>query len=146
MPFQTPFSSQSAFDGTITASVHEHGGTAPTTIISTDQSWAVNVNLKNTGPAASMVGGKYDLHLLLERMGPGVDLDLTDPFIPDHIIPLTPGTSPVSYFKHIDVAAGAVPAGVYKLIVLLRYFDLTGAPGPMAAYEEIGPLLQFYDP
>lgn len=145
-PIQTPFSSPSAFEGTIAASTHEHGGIAPQSIIGTDQSWAVNVSWTNTGPGTSMVGGTYDLHLLLERMGPGVDLDLTDPFIPDHIIRLTPGPSPVSYFRHVDIAANAVPAGVYKLVVLLRYFDLTGAPGPIAGYEETSPLLQFFDP
>jgi hypothetical protein len=93
-----------------------------------------------------MVAGTYDLHLLLERMGPGSDLDLTDPFLPDHRIPLTPGPSPVNYFKHVDIAPGVVPAGVYKLVVLLRYLDINGQPGPMAAYEETSPLLQFYDP
>lgn len=146
MPFQTPFSAPGAFDGTITASAHEHGGTAPQTIIGTDQSWAVNVSWTNTGPATSMVAGTYDLHLLLERVGPGADLDLTDPFLPDHRIPLTPGAPPVNYSRHVDIAPGVVPAGVYKLVVLLRYLDINGQPGPMAAFEETSPLLQFFDP
>lgn len=144
MAFETPFSVAGAFAGTISASAHEHGGVAPQSVIRTDQSWAVNVSWTNTGVATPMIGGNYDLHLLLERIGPGTDLDITDPA--DHIIPLTPGTSPVNYFRHVDVPAGRVPAGVYKLVVLLRYFDLTGAFGPMAAYEETSPLLQFYDP
>ena len=147
MPFQTLFAPGSIFlDGTITASVHEHGNPAPTFIVKTTDSWAVNINWTNTGDLTPMVGGTYDLHLLLERMGPGPDFDLTDPFLPDHRVPLTPGPAPVNYFRHVDVAANVVPAGVYKLVVLIRYFDLTGQPGPVAAYEEISPLIQFYEP
>ena len=144
MPFETPFPAP-AFGGTIAASAHEHGGTAPQPIIRTNQSWAVDVDWTNTGIGTGMIGGNYDLHLLLERVGPGSDLDITDPN--DHIIPLTPGPSPVVYSRHVDVAANVVPAGVYKLVVLLRYFELGGGgPGPMAAYQETTPLLQFYDP
>ena len=143
MPFETPFA-PGAFDGTITATAHEHGGTGPQSVIRTDQSWAVNVNWTNTGIATGMVSGFYHLHLLLERMGPGNDLDLIDPA--DHVIPLTPGPSPVSYFRHVDVNAGAVSPGVYKLVVLLRYIEPGGAPGPMSAYEEISPLIEFYTP
>jgi hypothetical protein len=91
-----------------------------------------------------MISGSYDLHLLLERVGPGNDLDLTD--TADHIMPLTPGPSPVNYSRHVDVAAGRVPAGVYKLAVLVRYLEPGGAPGPMSAYEETTPFLQFFDP
>jgi hypothetical protein len=145
MPFETPFP-QNLFAGDITATVHEHGGTAPQSVIRTDQSWAVNVEWKNTGFVTGMIAGNYDLHLLLECIGPGPDLDLTDPFLGDHIIPLKPGATPVSYFKHVDVPGNVVPAGVYKLVVLLRYLEPSGTPGPMAAYVETSPLLQFYNP
>jgi len=143
MPFETPFPT-ALFAGDITASAHEHGGTAPQSVIRTDQSWAVNVSWTNTGFVTGMIAGNYDLHLLLESIGPGTDLDLTDPG--DHIIALTPGSSPVPYSKHVDVNAGVVPAGVYKLVVLLRYLEPGGTPGPMAAYVETSPLLQFYTP
>ena len=83
------------------------------------------------------------LHCYLERIGPGADLDLVDPA--DHIIPLTPGTSPVNYFVHFDVPAGAVAAGLYQLVVSMTYLEPTGAPGPMAGFVE-GPMLQFYTP
>lgn len=151
MPFQTPFPPGSgAFDGTITATVHEQGNPEPTFIIKTSDPWTVDVNWTNTGFLQPMTGGTYDLHLLLERMGPGTDLDLVDSFnIADHIIPLTPGVT--DYTKPVDINPADVPTnpiidGVYKLVVLLRYYDLTGAPGPIAAYEEISPLLQFYTP
>ena len=143
MPFETPFP-QEVFAGTISATVHEHGGVQPQTIIRTDQGWAVNVNWTNTGLATGMIAGTYDLHLLLERMGPGDDLDLTDPR--DHEIPLRPGPEPVNYSRHVDIKSGIVPAGVYKLVVVLRYIEPTGTPGPMSAYVQTNALLEFYTP
>jgi hypothetical protein len=148
MPFETPFPAN-LFAGSIIAVEHEHGGVAPQTIIRTDQSWAVNVSWTTTGLVTGMIAGSWHLHVYLESIGPGADLDLTDAINPGHIIPLTPGISPVNYFVHFDVLAGTVtapPAGIlYKLAVTLTYFDASGAPGPMAAFEE-GPLLQFYNP
>ena len=146
--FETPFP-PALFAGTITALQHEHGGVAPSTIIRTDQSWAVNVSWTTTGLATGMICGDWHLHVYLESIGPGPDLDLTDAIAPGHIIPLTPGLSPVNYFVHVDILANTVPAplagSVYKLAVTLTYFDASGAPGPMAAFEE-GPMLQFYNP
>ena len=148
MPFETPFT-PAVFSGTITALQHEHGGAAPQSIIRTNQSWAVNISWTTTGLATGMITGTWHLHVYLESIGPGTDLDLIDTDAGQHIIPLTPGPSPVGYFVHLDVLAGTVtapPAGsLYKLAVTLTYFDASGAPGPMAAFEE-GPLLQFYNP
>ena len=148
MPFETPFP-PAIFAGTIDAVQHEHAGVTPPSIIRTDQSWAVNVSWTTTGLATGMICGEWHLHAYLESIGPGPDLDLIDAISPGHVIPLTPGLSPVSYFVHLDVLAGAVtapPAGsLYKLAVTLTYFDASGAPGPMAAFEE-GPILQFYNP
>ena len=145
MPFETPFDT-AVFGGEITAEAHEHGGEPPQSIIRTNQSWAVNVSWKNTGSATGMIAGKYDLHLLLESIGPGDDLDLVDPN--DHIIDLTPGPSPVIYGpRHVFVPANKVPAGIYKLVVMLRYLEPSpgNPPGPMAAFYEVS-VLQFYDP
>jgi len=146
--FETPFP-PALFAGTITALQHEHGGVAPQTIIRTDQSWAVNVSWTTTGFVTGMISGEWHLHVYLESIGPGPDLDLTDAVNPGHIIPLTPGISPINYFVHFDVRASTVQAPLagilYKLAVTLTYFDASGAPGPMAAFEE-GPLLQFYNP
>ncbi|MBK8905966.1 MAG: hypothetical protein IPM53_32605 [Anaerolineaceae bacterium] len=142
MPFETPFPAP-LYDVTISASAHEHAGAPPSTIIRTDQSWAVNVSWQTTGLTTGMIAGNWHLHCYLERIGPGADLDLVDPA--DHIIPLTPGTSPVNYFVHFDVPAGAVAAGLYQLVVSMTYLEPTGAPGPMAGFVE-GPMLQFYTP
>jgi hypothetical protein len=148
MPFETPFS-KFLFAGTITALQQENGGAYPESIIRTSQSWAVNVSWTTTGFVTGMIAGEWHLHLYLESIGPGADLDLIDATGADHVIPLTPGVSPVHYAVKIDVPAGTVAAplagSVYKLVATLTYFDATGAPGPMAAFEE-GPILQFYNP
>ena len=152
MPFETPFAA-GVFEGTISATPHEHTGAGdppapPRTIIRTNNPWAINVRWRTTGIATGMVTGNWHLHAYLESIGPGADLNLIDPA--DHVIPLTPGPSPVDYFVHFDVPASnnpTVPAagGLYKLVVSLTYIDPTGAPGPMAAFVE-GPVMQFYNP
>jgi hypothetical protein len=142
MPFETPFPEE-LFAGEITATAHEENILLPQTIIRTDQKWAVEVNWTNKGQVTGMIAGEYCVHLLLERMGPGTDLELTDT---PHRIKLIPGESPRVYTDHVDVPAGKVPAGIYKLVTVLQYWEPTGNPGPMAGYVENGPLLQFYNP
>jgi hypothetical protein len=146
MPFETPFP-KFLFAGTITAVQQENGGALPETIIRTNQSWAVNVSWTTTGFVTGMIAGDWHLHLYLESIGPGPDLNIID--AADHIIPLTPGPSPVNYSVRVDVPATAVTAPaagrLYKLVATLTYFEPGGAPGPMAAFEE-GPILQFYNP
>jgi len=151
MPFESPFGVPGCFEGTISAiPAHEDTppGGPPQTIIRTDQSWHIHVSWTTTGSCTGMVGGQWHLHAVLESMGPGQELILTDPA--DHFIPLTPGPSPVNYSRTINIPAGRVNPGptgtlVYKLVVTLTYVDLTGSPGPMAAYVEL-PMIQFYRP
>jgi len=147
MPIETPFAPL-VFDATISAIEHEHGGAPPMSIIRTNQSWAVNIRWQTTGLATGMITGNWHLHCFLESLGPGADIDLVDPG--DHIVPLTPGPSPVNYAVHFDVPAGAVgpvPAAgrLYRLVVSLTYREPGGGPGPMAGFVE-GPVLQFYQP
>jgi hypothetical protein len=70
-----------------------------------------------------MITGSGHRHVYLESLGPGDVLDLTDAVNPGHIIPLTPGPSPVNYFVHFDVLANTVKAPLagilYKLVVSL---------------------------
>jgi hypothetical protein len=133
MPFETPFP-PALFAGTITAVEHEHGGVTPPSIIRTDQSWAVNVSWTTTGLATGMICGDWHLHLYLESIGPGPDLDLIDAVNPGHIIPLTPGLSPVGYFVHFDVFAGngspgGSPLQISRHVDLLRRFRRSWSDG-----------------
>lgn len=155
MPFETPLGN--AFSGTISATVHEHTGpgdppSPPITIIRSNNPWAVNVNWQTSGIANGMITGNWHLHVYLESIGPGDDLDLIDPAPGDHVKPLVPALGSSSYFVHFDVRSmqqmGVVipPAGrLYKLVVSLTYIEPTGSPGPVAAFVE-GPTLQFYNP
>jgi len=151
MPFETPFATPVFTFENLTAVPHEHPApgvplAAPTTIIRTDQSWAVQVSWENTGLATGMIDGKWHLHVFAESMGQGVEKTLTDPN--DHIFPLQPGPAP-TYSRHFHVPAGSLPAGptgvtLYKIVTSLTYIDAAGNRGPIAAYVE-GPIIQIYD-
>lgn len=145
MPFETP---NINLVGNISATVHEHGGVAPTTVIRTDTDWAVNIEWELLGLNWQMIGGTWHVHVNLESMGPGPELSLFDAVNPaacNDSLPSVDGR----YFCHFDVPAGVATADhqgtPYKLVVTITYFNLLGNPGPMAAYFE-GPILQFYNP
>jgi hypothetical protein len=154
MPFETPFGS--AFAGSITTFQHEVAGAPPSTIIRTDQEWHIHLSWETTGVGTGSIGGSWHVHAYLESLGPGNDVSIIDPA--DHVIPLTPGSSPVRYPASGEIILNVPPnvvnlptgtsmdtTGLYKLVVALTYIDLTGVPGPMAAFEE-GPILQFFNP
>jgi hypothetical protein len=139
--FQTPFEAPSGFlDGSIEAEVYEDDPLKPTTVISTDQDWGITVTWSFTGGLVNMIGGKWNLQAHLETMGPGTDVSLPDPPL---VIELDPPKT--DYEKKIEVDAGTVAKGPYKLVITLLYKDLTDGPGPVAGYVE-GPMLQFYEP
>lgn len=146
--FETPFRQKGLFDGVIDATVHEHVGFPPTTIIRSDQVWGVYVKWKTSGTLVRMICGKWCLQVHLESIGPGPELRL--PRRPVHI-PLTPCKRhkhpyTIYYKYHLDIAAGTItPAhcGIpYKLVTSLTYIDICGKPGPIAGFVE-GPILQF---
>ncbi len=143
MPFETPLPSGFFDVSDITAKVREYGGVPPTTVIRTNQAWDLLVEWTASGVLTSWIAGKWDMHIYLESMGPGEDLDLTDPN--EHEVPLTPGPTPVTYTYHPDFKAGIVPPGSYKLVFTVRYIDASGRPDQMAGYWD-GPIIQFYKP
>ncbi len=133
--------------GTIAASVHEHGGVVPATVIRAGTPWAVNVNWSLQG--SPLVAGTWHVHVNLESMGPGPDLslfDLIDPACQAQVFPNGSG----NYFCHFDVPGNTITEDMIphqslpmKLIVVLTALDTLGNPAPLAAYFE-GPILQFY--
>ena len=62
--------------GTIAADVYELGGVAPTNIIRIDEAWKVSIDWELIGSLKSMVCGTWCLHLHLESIGKGEELDL----------------------------------------------------------------------
>ena len=144
--FETPLGVGSPLlTGTIDASVHEHGGASPTTIIRTDNSWAVNINWTFKGILSTMITGRWHVHVLLESIGEGPEYSLFDADADQELKPGGTG----DYFCHFDVPAGRVAAGhegsAYKMVVTLTYRNPMGQPRPVAAYYA-GPVLQFYNP
>jgi hypothetical protein len=146
MTFETP-----SIDlvGTISASVHEHGGVAPAQIIQAGTPWAVSINWSLTGTNFHMVAGTWHLHVNLESIGPGPELSLFDLLDTNcQGQPLPNGTG--NYSCHFDVPGSTISEAMVphqglamKLVVLLTYVDPLGHRGPMAAFYE-GPILQFY--
>lgn len=156
MPFEIPASLAGLFDVTmsdLTAASIVEPGARPSTIIRTDHEWYVNLEWDTSGPLTGWIGGTWHLHLYLESMGPGDEVELfdekeppADPGYPkEHDIPLTPGPSPRHYHLHPDIKKNAVKPGAYKLVATVTYTDLAGNPGEMAGYWE-GPIVQFITP
>jgi hypothetical protein len=50
------------------------------------------------------------------------------------------------YVEFINVSAGSVEPGTYKLAVTLTYKDENGNPGPMAGFVEFPGMIQIYEP
>lgn len=143
MPFETPLPTGFFDVITVGPTVHESGGAPPTTIMRTDQAWHAHVEWDTSGLLTGWIAGKWDLHLYLESVGPGPEIELTDPN--EHEIPLKPGPSPIHYHYHPDVKAGVVPPGAYQLVLTLTYKDAAGNPGQMAGWWQ-GPIIQFFTP
>ena len=151
--FETPLAQPGYFDGEIYASVHEHGGYAPRTIIRADQTWGVYIKWKTSGSLVRMICGTWCVRIHLESIGPGPEFTLPEKA---KRVPLTPchakGSPATVWYKcHIDIPAGLVPqkycSTPYKLVTTLTYLEPCKykSPGPIAAYVD-GPLLQFFQP
>src|SRR6185295_3736974 len=65
--------------GKIEADVFEVGGVSPTNIIRIDQDWFVRIRWELDGSLKSMICGKWCIHLHLESIGLGEELDLPHP-------------------------------------------------------------------
>jgi hypothetical protein len=125
------------------AEIHEPGGSpAPSTVMHINQAFNIDIQWDVTGALANAIGGWWDLHAYLEKMGTGPDLDLTDQA--DHIIELQAGPIPHHYHRQFDVPVAKVTnEGAYKLFVTVTYRNRMNVPDQMAGYWE-GPILQFY--
>lgn len=109
----------------------------PTSIIRTDQDWGVKFNWKTDGGLNHLLAGRFQLQVLLEKMGPG-----EGPAIPAKQIQFQ--SHPHEYNETISVPAGLVQSGAYKLVATLTMRGPGGVPGPIAGIAE-GPVIQFYD-
>jgi len=133
--------------GEIEASIYELGGVAPTNIIRIDEDWLVRLKWQLHGSLKSMICGKWCLHVHLESIGKGPELDLPDPG-PEIQIPLNPCGNG-EYCYDFVVKKGTVKpehcSTPFKVVTTVVYENACGRPGPMAGFVEFG-IIQFYDP
>jgi hypothetical protein len=118
----------------ISATVYEVGGTAPATIIRTNQDWYTIVEWEITGNLVHHLCGDWRVSVNLESIGPGGEYQFPSPAA---IVPMDPcGTG--KYQHRINVGAGQVRADedgtLYILGVTLASKDPCGDPGHLAAH------------
>ena len=135
--------------GTIEADVYELGGVAPTNIIRIDEDWLVRIKWALHGSLKSMICGKWCLHVHLESIGRGPELDLPHPDRKEEIhVDLDPCGNG-EYCYDFRVPAGTVRpehcSTPFKVVATVTYENACCKPGPMAGFVEFG-ILQFYDP
>ncbi len=117
-------------------------------IIKTTQNWGIHFHWTSVGPVAEWLGAHFHLRAYLENMGPNLpeyQFPANDPLIVDtEAEPLNNG---VRFFERdIDVPAGSVEPGIYKLTCVIQvYDDNKNEPVPVAGFCE-GPLIEFYVP
>jgi hypothetical protein len=140
--------SPNLLSGTIEAEVYEVGGASPTSIIRVDQDWLVRIKWALRGTLKSMICGKWCLHVHLESIGKGPELDLPHPDGREIHIPLNPCGNG-EYCYDFLVRAGTIRpehcSTPFKVVTTVTYENACHKPGPMAGFVEFG-ILQFYDP
>ncbi|MBX3062281.1 MAG: hypothetical protein U0528_03035 [Anaerolineae bacterium] len=114
---------------------------APTNTIRTDQNWGVTVKWKMSGALTAWLNANFQIRVFLERMGPGADIALPALSVNTLSEPLQnfPAAPYREYAQNVDVAAGAIGEGVYRVIVVLHLFDNgLGNPTPVAGFVDCG--------
>ena len=121
-------------------STQEWPAKAPDQIIQLDQNWFWAVHFKQTGPLTYLMGGTWRAELFLEQMGGG---EFSMP-ISERRIEFPFKAEEGWNYKTKQIGPRIVPAGVYRAVVSLTFRGLTGRPGPIAAFADMG-MLQFYE-
>ena len=120
---------------------------APKNVIRSDQDWGVKVEWEMQGPLVTWLDANFRLTVHLEGIGVAGDHSL--PFVAVHTLsaPLNAGP-PASrkYEEIIDIPAGTIPPGVYKLVTTLHLYEsATNNPTPVAGFVE-GGMINIFDP
>ncbi len=143
------------YDGTMDAhtfELAEPGLPITGKIIRTTQDWGVTVEWEMHGALAAFLDGEFHLRVYYESIGTGPEGEL--PIAGDVLVNALSGalTFPAgvptrNYTKDITVTAGTVPAGTYKLVVLLQLWSCCPAPHkyPIAGMVELR-VIDIFDP
>lgn len=130
----------------INGNVHLHEGTSkagldnvpPVNIIQTDQNLLAHFVWTQSGFLSYMLSGRWTARVFFELMGAG---EVANP-APQYINFVQ--TQGHTYSAVINIPAGTLPEGIYKVFATLQLEGPKGNPTPVAAYEEIG-VLQVYN-
>jgi len=112
----------------------------PSNIIRTSESWFVRFNWTTSGLLNHVMCGTWKLQVLMERMG-GQEFNLNGGIVTEAFV-----SAPHNYSKTITFppSTSPVPAGLYRVTVIITMTGAGGQPGPIAGYADLG-LVQFYD-
>ncbi|GAA1012001.1 hypothetical protein Aple_014100 [Acrocarpospora pleiomorpha] len=134
--FQIPFGlSPALLSGKIQAELVDVGGGPPADVLKAGDPFQVNLTWELTGSLAPMIGGTWQLRLLIDEIGGPHDA----PF------PAAPQTKPLTglnaYNDAIVVTTG-LPAGAggssYAIVASLSYLNVAGTPGAMGGFVDLG--------
>lgn len=142
----------SDYQGTLEARTFETGPGpvyTPTNVIRSDQNWGVEVNWEVHGPLATWLDAEFRISVFLESMGPGPEYSLAPVCVHTKSVPVganASGEAQRVYNANVDVNAGNVQNGVYKVLVVIQLFELgSGSPTPFAGFIESG-MVYLFDP
>lgn len=118
----------------------------PSHVIRSDQDWGVQVEWEVNGPLTQWLDAQFRISVFLERIGTGSDIDL--PIVNVHTLsePYDPTAQSRTYKRDVNVNAGDIAPGVYKIVTCLQLFEqATGNPTPIAGLAE-GRMVHIFDP
>ena len=119
---------------------------APTNVIRSDQDWGIRVSWEVHGPLAGWLDAEFRITIFLEKYGTGSDVDLAPAVIPTLSVLYDPATQSRTYSHDVNISAGVIPNGVYKIATCLQLYELgSGNPVPIAAVVE-GETVHLFDP
>ena len=122
--FSVPLGTEPSYDGTMQATVFELAApdtAVPTNHIRTTQNWGVKVDWEMTGAFTPFLIDEFHLRAFVESIGPEAELALPlgGPVIVNTLAGAL-GVGPKrTYSANVNIPAGTVPAGVYKLVTLV---------------------------
>lgn len=130
----------------VTGNVHLHEGISqgglpsvpPVNIIQTDQNLYAHFVWRQSGFLSKMLSGRWQIRIFFELMGAG---EVANP-APRYVNFVQQEGH--NYSAVINVPAGSLREGIYKVFATIQLEGLKGTPTPIAAYEEIG-VLQVYN-
>jgi hypothetical protein len=137
------------YNGTMEAEVYEvlePGQLSSTQLIRVTQDWGIQIRFEMHDAGALFAHYTFDLTAFAESLGPGPEVSLGAVSVDSLSVPYDAlngqrvyGVPPAALVQ-IPVAAGTLPVGVYKLVVILQPRNGFGDLQPFAGIVELKPV------